>query len=101
MVKKRKLRAGELGKYFVIFILPALIIYYIGLGINLIWPFIFFNAKEYLIALIWLVILTLFVILMMIEYFKIDKKAFYLQIPYILWLLFAFYLNYQVFILNR
>ena len=32
---------------------------------------------------------------------KIDKKAFYLQIPYILWLLFAFYLNYQVFILNR
>ena len=27
MVKKRKLRAGELGKYFVIFILPALIIY--------------------------------------------------------------------------
>lgn len=77
------------------------LIYYIGLGINLIWPFIFFNAKEYLIALIWLVILILFVILMMIEYFKIDKKAFYLQIPYILWLLFAFYLNYQVFILNR
>ena len=77
------------------------LIYYIGLVINLIWPFIFFNFKEYLIALIWLFILIVFVILMLIEYFKINRVAFYLQIPYILWLLFAFYLNYQVFVLNR
>ena len=76
------------------------LIYYVGLAINLIWPFIFFNFKEYLIALIWLFILIAFVILMMIEYFKINKLAFYLQIPYILWLLFAFYLNYQIFVLN-
>lgn len=76
------------------------LIYYIGLVINLIWPFIFFNFKEYLIALIWLFILIVFVILMLIEYFKINRVAFYLQIPYILWLLFAFYLNYQIFVLN-
>ncbi len=43
------------------------LIYYIGLAINLIWPFIFFNAKEYLLALIWLVLLIFFVILMIIE----------------------------------
>lgn len=76
------------------------LIYYIGLGINLIWPLIFFNAKEYLIALIWLVILIFFVIIMVIEYFKINKLSAYLQIPYIIWLFFALYLNYQVFLLN-
>lgn len=77
------------------------LIYYIGLAINLIWPFIFFNAKEYLLALIWLVLLIFFVILMMIEYFKKNELAAYIQIPYILWLIFAFYLNYNVFILNK
>lgn len=76
------------------------LIYYIGLGINLVWPFIFFNLKEYLVALIWLIILIIFVITMIIEYFKINKLAAYLQIPYIIWLLFALYLNYQVFLLN-
>lgn len=77
------------------------LIYYIGLAINLIWPFIFFNAKEYLLALIWLVLLIFFVILMIIEYFKKNELAAYIQIPYILWLIFAFYLNYNVFILNK
>ena len=77
------------------------LIYYIGLAINLIWPFIFFNAKEYLLALTWLVLLIFFVILMIIEYFKKNELAAYIQIPYILWLIFAFYLNYNVFILNK
>ena len=77
------------------------LIYYIGLAINLIWPFIFFNAKEYFLALIWLVLLIFFVILMIIEYFKKNELAAYIQIPYILWLIFAFYLNYNVFILNK
>ena len=77
------------------------LIYYISLAINLIWPFIFFNAKEYLISLLLIIILIIFVALMTIEYFKISKLAGYLQIPYILWLLFALYLNYQVFILNK
>lgn len=76
------------------------LIYYIGLGINLIWPFIFFNLKEYLIALIWLIILIVFVVTMIIEYFKINKLSAYLQIPYIIWLIFALYLNFQVFLLN-
>ena len=79
----------------------ANLIYYIGLAINLIWPFIFFNAREYLLALIWLLLLIFFVILMVIEYFRKNKLAGYLQIPYLIWLLFALYLNYNVFILNK
>ena len=76
------------------------LIYYISLAINLIWPIIFFNAQEYLISLLIIIILIIFVALTIIEYFKISKIAGYLQIPYIIWLLFALYLNYQVLILN-
>lgn len=76
------------------------LIYYISLAINLIWPIIFFNTQEYLISLLIIIILIIFVALTIIEYFKISKIAGYLQIPYILWLLFALYLNYQVLILN-
>ena len=77
------------------------LIYYISLAINLIWPIIFFNAQEYLISLLIIIILIIFVALTIIEYFKTSKIAGYLQIPYILWLLFALYLNYQVLMLNR
>lgn len=77
------------------------LIYYISLAINLIWPIIFFNAQEYLISLLIIIILIIFVALTIIEYFKTSKIAGYLQIPYIIWLLFALYLNYQVLILNR
>lgn len=77
------------------------LIYYISLAINLIWPIIFFNAQEYLISLLIIIILIIFVALTIIEYFKTSKISGYLQIPYIIWLLFALYLNYQVLILNR
>ena len=77
------------------------LIYYISLAMNLIWPIIFFNAQEYLISLLIIIILIIFVALTIIEYFKTSKISGYLQIPYIIWLLFALYLNYQVLILNR
>ena len=77
------------------------LIYYISLAINLIWPIIFFNTQEYLISLLIIIILIIFVALTIIEYFKTSKIVGYLQIPYIIWLLFALYLNYQVLILNR
>jgi len=78
----------------------ASLIYYIQLAINVTWPIIFFNAREYLVALAWIIILIIFVITMIIEFRKINKTAAYLQIPYLIWLLFAAYLNYQVLVLN-
>lgn len=78
----------------------ASLIYYIQLIINVIWPLVFFNAREYLVALALIIILIIFVITMIIEFRKINKTAAYLQIPYLIWLLFATYLNYQVLILN-
>lgn len=76
------------------------LIYYLGLAFNLIWPFIFFNFKFYFIGAMWIVLIIIFLVRLMILYFKVNKIAVYLQIPYLLWLCFALYLNIGVYILN-
>lgn len=74
--------------------------YYLGLAINLIWPFIFFNFNLYFIAALWIVLIIIMLIKLMVLYSKVNKLSTYLQIPYLLWLCFALYLNIGVFILN-
>ena len=49
---------------------------------------------------LWILMLIVFVITMILTFYKISKKAAYIQIPYLLWLLFASYLNFGVFVLN-
>ena len=77
------------------------IIYIVQLFFNFMWPIIFFNFNAYLLAFIWLVALIILVIIMTVKFYKIDKVAGLIQIPYILWLLFAGYLNFMVYMLNR
>lgn len=74
--------------------------YYLGLLVNFIWPFLFFNFKLYFVGFLWIILIIYLLIKLMIKYFTVDKKACYLQIPYLLWLCFALYLNVGVFILN-
>ena len=69
--------------------------------VNFFWSPIFFNAQAYGFALAWLLLLWVLVVLMILEFRKVDKTAALLQIPYILWLTFAAYLNYGVWQLNR
>lgn len=76
-------------------------IYYLQLAINSIWPILFFLLKWRLFAFIWIVILAIAVLVMVIQFYKKDKLAGLLQIPYLLWTLFASYLNLGVYILNR
>lgn len=78
----------------------ALITYYISLFFNFCWSFIFFTFREYLFAFIWLLILLTLVIIYTVKYFKINKTASLLNIPYILWLVFAGILNFSVYLLN-
>jgi len=61
---------------------------------------IFFNALAYLGALIWLTILWILVFVMTLCYSKISKTAAWLQVPYLIWLSFALYLNAAVLLLN-
>ena len=69
--------------------------------VNFFWPLIFFNAGAYGFAFLWLLLLLALVILMTLEFRKTDPLAAALQIPYLLWLLFAAYLNFGVWRLNR
>lgn len=78
----------------------ALITYYISLLFNFCWSFIFFGFNLYLIAFVWLVILLALVVIYTLKYLKINKIAGYLNIPYILWLVFAGILNFSVYLLN-
>ncbi len=79
----------------------AKLIYFIQLVVNALWTPIFFGLKEYFLAFSWLLMLLVLVIFMVTIFFKINKLSAYLQIPYILWLLFAAYLNFGVFVLNK
>ena len=74
--------------------------YYFQLIVNLLWSFIFFNFKWYLFAAIWIVLLIVLVINMIKKFYNISKVSAYLQIPYLIWLIFALILNISIYILN-
>lgn len=78
----------------------ALILYIIQLIFNFFWSIIFFNLKMYYFAFIWLIILWIFIVLLLIKANRINKIAYYLLIPYIVWVTFAGYLNISIAILN-
>ena len=78
----------------------ALLIYVCQLIVNFFWSIFFFNFRNFLLSFIWIIGLDILVILMIYYFYKIDKKASLLQIPYLLWLIFASILTYQIYILN-
>jgi len=71
------------------------------LVVNFFWSLIFFNARAYGFAFLWLLLLWGLVLWMILTFYKIDPLAAKLQIPYLLWLTFAAYLNFGVWYLNR
>ena len=70
------------------------------LVVNFFWSPIFFNTGAYGFALLWLLLLCVLVVLMILSFRKVDKTAALLQIPYLIWLTFAAYLNWGVWQLN-
>ena len=76
-------------------------IYYAQLIVNLLWSVIFFVLKWRFFAFIWIVGLAVLVIVMAVKFYRKDKIAGLLQIPYIVWVLFASYLNFSIYLLNR
>ena len=76
-------------------------IYAINLFVNMLWSPLFFGLGLRLFSFIWIIVLDLIVIYMIICFYKVNKKAAYLQIPYLIWCLFATYLNLFFYLLNR
>ena len=76
-------------------------LYIIQLAVNFFWPLFFFNAQVYGFAFLWLLLLWGLVLWMILYFWQADRKAALLQLPYLLWLSFAAYLNLGVWRLNR
>lgn len=78
----------------------ALKIYGTQLAINFLWSVIFFNMREFLFAFIWLGLLLVLIVLMIARFKTVNKTAAYLQIPYLLWVIFAGYLSLMIYLMN-
>lgn len=76
-------------------------IYYLQLFVNALWSIFFFILKWRLFAFIWIILLLVLILIMAIRFYRKNKVAGLLQIPYILWVTFATYLNFGVYLLNR
>ena len=77
------------------------LIYYSQLVVNLLWPILFFVLEWRLLAFLWIILLIVLVINMIIKFYNKNKLAGLLQIPYLIWLIFAAYLNLGVYLLNK
>lgn len=76
------------------------IIYYLQLFVNAMWSILFFSLDLKLFSFIWIILLDILVITMIYLFYKKDKIAGLLQIPYLIWILFASYLNLAIYFLN-
>ena len=79
----------------------AIRLYGYQLLVNFLWPTFFFNLEWYLFSFLWLVLLWILVFQMIRRFWEIDKRAALLNIPYLIWLTFAGYLNLGIWWLNR
>lgn len=78
----------------------SLITYGVSLFLNFFWSIIFFNMQAYLFSFIWLILLWVSILITILQYRKISPLAAALQVPYLLWVTFAGYLNLAIYILN-
>lgn len=86
--------SSNYNKYF------AFTIFLVQLFVNYLWSFFFFTFNFRLFSFFWIILLIFLVIKMIKIFYTISKKVAYLQIPYLLWLIFAAILNLFVYLLN-
>ena len=75
-------------------------VYYFQLFINALWSIIFFLLKWRFVSVLWIILLDILVIYMFYLFYKRVKLSAYLNIIYIVWILFATYLTIGIYILN-
>ena len=78
----------------------SLRLYLIQLAFNFFWSILFFNLKAFGVAFVWLAALWALILLMLLSFRRVDRTAAVIQYPYLLWVLFAGYLNLGVWMLN-
>lgn len=75
-------------------------IYFIHIVFNTTWSIVFFGLHQILFALIVLLVLIFLIIILIIRFKRVNLVSYYLMIPYLLWTLYALFLNFNLLILN-
>mgnify|MGYP002879888431 FL=1 len=75
-------------------------IYFIHIVFNTTWSIVFFGLHQIFLAFIVLIVLICLIIVLIIRFKRVTFVSYYLMIPYLLWCLYALFLNYKLLILN-
>ncbi len=67
---------------------------------NFFWSLLYFNMQWFGAAFVWLIILWVLIAGMTVNFYRVDKAAGLMQLPYLIWVAFAGYLNYVTWMLN-
>lgn len=78
----------------------ALGVYFVQLFFNFLWSIVFFRWQMRGLAYIVILILAALILLTIDKFYKIDKTAGILMVPYLLWVVFASILNLSIWLLN-
>lgn len=78
----------------------ALGYFFVQLGLNFLWSYMFFGLRSPLFGLINIVALWILIFATIKKFYPISKTAAYLLIPYLLWVSFATLLNASILVLN-
>ncbi len=76
-------------------------IYYLQLFVNALWSIFFLLLKWRLFSFWWIILLDILVIIMIYSFYNKEKLSGLLQIFYLIWVLFASYLNLTIYLLNK
>ncbi len=76
------------------------IVYYVQLFINALWSLIFFLWKARFLAILWIILLDILMLILLYLFSQRKKISLYLNIPYMVWILFATYLTIGIYVLN-
>ena len=79
----------------------ALTAFGVQLAFNFCWSIFFFRLQWFGFALLWLAVLWVLILAMLLAFRRVDRPAGWLQLPYLLWVAFAAYLNLGVWLLNK
>lgn len=77
-----------------------LILFGIQLILNIVWSLLFFGLQSPFYALIEIIILWIAILLTIVSFYKVSKRAGILLLPYISWVSLATILNYYIWLLN-
>lgn len=78
----------------------AISVYIYQLVVNFLWSTFFFQFGWYLFSFIWLLFLWVLILITLVRFYRISKPAGVLLVPYLLWVSFAGYLNFAIWLLN-